>query len=100
QRDICAPKMSWDPPRVWAFSFMSQPEASPLDKRPCFDLFAEDEEVCYEAEIGNARFSLKYRRDKKLVMAGLVPAIHVFDILGRESWMPATSAGMTRKWGP
>jgi hypothetical protein len=29
------------------------------------------------------------------VMAGLVPAIHVFDILEDESWMPAPSAGMT-----
>jgi len=28
-------------------------------------------------------------------MAGLVPAIHVFDILEGESWMPAPSAGMT-----
>ena len=28
-----------------------------------------------------------------LVMAGLVPAIHVF--AQRKTWMPATSAGMT-----
>jgi len=56
---------------------VSQPEASPRDERPCFDLFAEDEEVCYEAEIGNARFSLKYRRDKS------------------SSW-PDLSSGLTR----
>jgi hypothetical protein len=32
-----------------------------------------------------------------LVMAGLVPAIHVFVIPEQEqkTWMPATSAGMT-----
>jgi hypothetical protein len=30
------------------------------------------------------------------VMAGLVPAIHVFNALpGLKTWMPATSAGMT-----
>ena len=28
-------------------------------------------------------------------MAGLGPAIHVFDIKGSKTWMPATSAGMT-----
>jgi hypothetical protein len=29
-------------------------------------------------------------------MAGLVPAIHVFDACSRlETWMPVTSAGMT-----
>jgi hypothetical protein len=27
-------------------------------------------------------------------MAGLVPAIHVFDVT-QKTWMPATSAGMT-----
>src|SRR5262249_44717538 len=32
------------------------------------------------------------------VMAGLVPAIHVL-LAGRKTWMPATSAGMTRKGG-
>jgi len=72
----------------------------PTGQRPCFDLFAEDEEVCYEAEVWNARFSLKYRRDKSSSWPGLCPAIHVFDILKRESRMPATSAGMTRKPGP
>src|SRR6516225_8941771 len=46
------------PREFGAFSFMSQPEASSLDNAP------EDEEVCYEAEVWNARFSLKYRRDK------------------------------------
>jgi len=31
-----------------------------------------------------------------LVMAGLVPAIHVFtEWLRRKTWMPATGAGMT-----
>jgi hypothetical protein len=30
-----------------------------------------------------------------VVMAGLVPAIHVFAT--RKAWMPATSAGMTMK---
>jgi hypothetical protein len=30
----------------------------------------------------------------ELVMAGLVPAIHVF-AAGSKTWMPATSAGMT-----
>jgi hypothetical protein len=30
----------------------------------------------------------------KLVMAGRVPAIHVFDFAPK-AWMPATSAGMT-----
>jgi hypothetical protein len=29
-----------------------------------------------------------------IVMAGLVPAIHVF--VARKAWMPATSAGMTK----
>jgi hypothetical protein len=29
------------------------------------------------------------------VMAGLVPAIHVF--AARKAWMPATNAGMTNK---
>ena len=29
------------------------------------------------------------------VMAGLVPAIHVF-VSASKTWMPATSAGMTR----
>jgi len=28
-------------------------------------------------------------------MAGLVPAIHVFDPALQKTWMPATSAGMT-----
>jgi hypothetical protein len=28
-------------------------------------------------------------------MAGLVPAIHVFDFAAFKTWMPATSAGMT-----
>jgi hypothetical protein len=28
-------------------------------------------------------------------MAGLDPAIHVFDALTQKTWMPATSAGMT-----
>jgi hypothetical protein len=31
----------------------------------------------------------------KVVMAGLVPAIHVFLFVAK-AWMPATSAGMTR----
>ena len=32
------------------------------------------------------------------VMAGLVPAIHVFDAATyNKTWMPATSAGMTKK---
>jgi predicted RNase H-like HicB family nuclease len=30
-----------------------------------------------------------------IVMAGLVPAIHVFDFAAFKTWMPATSAGMT-----
>jgi hypothetical protein len=30
-----------------------------------------------------------------VVMAGLGPAIHVFDWKGKKTWMPATSAGMT-----
>jgi len=29
------------------------------------------------------------------VMAGLVPAIHVFDLALKETWMLAPSAGMT-----
>ena len=29
------------------------------------------------------------------VMAGLVPAIHVFRILSKKTWMPGTSPGMT-----
>jgi hypothetical protein len=33
------------------------------------------------------------------VMAGLVPAIHVFVSHQRKTWMPATSAGMTSKLG-
>jgi uncharacterized protein (UPF0262 family) len=28
-------------------------------------------------------------------MAGLVPAIHVFDLITKKTWMPAPSAGMT-----
>jgi hypothetical protein len=31
-----------------------------------------------------------------IVMAGLDPAIHVFGS-GRQTWMPATSAGMTKE---
>jgi hypothetical protein len=32
----------------------------------------------------------------RFVMAGLVPAIHVFVCyIGSKTWMPATSAGMT-----
>jgi hypothetical protein len=35
--------------------------------------------------------------EQLLVMAGLVPAIHVFDDGNCvKAWMPATSAGMTR----
>src|SRR5690242_18710551 len=30
-----------------------------------------------------------------VVMAGLVPAIHVFDAAGRKTWMPVTRPGMT-----
>jgi len=30
-------------------------------------------------------------------MAGLVPAIHAFTNDKRKTWMPATSAGMTKK---
>jgi hypothetical protein len=30
-------------------------------------------------------------------MAGLVPAIHVFAKKKRKTWMPATSAGMTKE---
>jgi hypothetical protein len=30
-------------------------------------------------------------------MAGLVPAIHIFDIAEKETWTPATSAGMTHR---
>jgi hypothetical protein len=30
------------------------------------------------------------------VMAGLVPAIHVFFIASPKTWMPGTSPGMTR----
>jgi len=33
---------------------------------------------------------------RSTVMAGLVPAIHVFFTRGFKTWMPATSAGMTR----
>jgi PIN domain len=33
----------------------------------------------------------------RIVMAGLVPAIHVFGLMHtKKTWMPATSAGMTR----
>ena len=36
---------------------------------------------------------------KKIVMAGLVPAIHV--LLAAKTWMPGTSPGMTRLvWSP
>jgi hypothetical protein len=34
------------------------------------------------------------------VIAGLVPAIHVFDVAGLKTWMPATSAGMTNHLKP
>jgi hypothetical protein len=30
------------------------------------------------------------------VMAGLVPAIHVFDAATRKTWMPGTRPGMTK----
>jgi hypothetical protein len=34
---------------------------------------------------------------REFVMAGLVPAIHVlFDAANQKTWMPATSAGMTK----
>jgi hypothetical protein len=32
-----------------------------------------------------------------LVMAGLVPAIHVFATLERKTWMPGTRPGMTKE---
>jgi len=33
----------------------------------------------------------------KFVMAGLVPAIHVFELMARfKSWMPGTSGAKTR----
>src|SRR5712691_5737916 len=31
-------------------------------------------------------------------MAGLVPAIHVFCLVRRKTWMPGTRPGMTNKW--
>jgi hypothetical protein len=31
----------------------------------------------------------------KFVMAGLVPAIHVFDAQKNKTWMPGTKPGMT-----
>jgi hypothetical protein len=31
----------------------------------------------------------------KFVMAGLVPAIHVFNCFQSKTWMPGTSPGMT-----
>jgi hypothetical protein len=34
-------------------------------------------------------------RPKRLVMAGLVPAIHVFESWRGDSWMPGTRPGMT-----
>jgi hypothetical protein len=30
-------------------------------------------------------------------MAGFIPAIHVFALIQGKTWMPATSAGMTRE---
>jgi hypothetical protein len=36
------------------------------------------------------------RVDLIIVMAGLVPAIHVFGV-GRKTWMPGTRPGMTAK---
>src|SRR5262249_15331782 len=38
-----------------------------------------------------------YTSESSFVMAGLVPAIHVLLTWGRKTWMPATSAGMTRR---
>src|SRR5262249_30810070 len=38
-----------------------------------------------------------YNSESSFVMAGLVPAIHVLLTWGRKTWMPATSAGMTRR---
>jgi hypothetical protein len=35
------------------------------------------------------------RHSRFFVMAGLVPAIHAFKRCTDETWMPATSAGMT-----
>jgi hypothetical protein len=35
-----------------------------------------------------------------VVMAGLVPAIHVFETLENKTWMPGTRPGMTSLWEP
>jgi hypothetical protein len=35
-----------------------------------------------------------------IVMAGLVPAIHVFEAPRSKTWMPATNAGMTSQLQP
>src|SRR5262249_17905693 len=43
----------------------------PTGQAPLLRSVGEDEEFCYEAEIGNARFSLKYRRDKNSSWPGL-----------------------------
>ena len=40
-----------------------------------------------------------YPPTQKLVMAGLVPAIHVFDSWLENSWMPGTRPGMTIHFG-
>ena len=40
--------------------------------------------------------SVAFSNMNYFVMAGLVPAIHVFDLDNfQKTWMPATSAGMT-----
>jgi hypothetical protein len=39
------------------------------------------------------------RLNRTVVMAGLVPAIHVFVRPACKTWMPATSAGMTIGYG-
>jgi hypothetical protein len=39
-------------------------------------------------------YGFRHPEQTKLVMAGLVPAIHVF-FSALKTWMPATSAGMT-----
>jgi hypothetical protein len=38
---------------------------------------------------------------KKVVMAGLVPAIHVYKtLIASKTWMPGTSPGMTKRTVP
>ena len=61
--------------------------------------FGDDERKSLSSSSHRSRFASSYQRrlipTYPHVVAGLVPAIHVFDRSDFKTWMPATSAGMT-----